>query len=122
MRRKLMATGSIVALVSLMALASTASAGTATSVSIKHQSGGFFGYVHSSKQDPCELNRKVYLYKLKGNGYDPANDKLIGSDIAQPNGPDSMWSINTNASKGDFYAFVHKTSSCGKAYSKVKSL
>jgi len=122
MRRKLTLVTLALTLVALTSSASAGIASTPTTVSIKHQSGGFFGYVHSSKQDPCELNRKVYLYKLKGNGYDPKNDKLIGSDIAQPNGPDSMWSINTNAKSGNFYAFVHKTSSCSKAFSKVKSL
>ena len=122
MRKKLTVATVTLAMAALTGSASAGITSTATTVSIKHQSGGFFGYVHSSKQDPCELNRKVYLYKLKGNGYDPKNDKLIGSDVAQPNGPDSMWSINTNANRGDFYAFVHKTSSCSKAFSKVKSL
>ena len=100
-----------VAVVAVMAIASVAFAGTKTSVSIEAQQGGFFGYVHSPKQDPCELNRKVKLYKVKRSG-----DVKVGTDIAQPNGPDSQWSINTDLS-GKFYAKVPATDKCDKAVS-----
>ena len=95
------------------ALALPALAGAAgTSVSIEAQQGGFFGYVHSSKQS-CELNRQVSLYKVK-NG----TDRLVGTDTAQPNGPDSMWSINTNK-PGSFYAQVAQKGNCAAATSPV---
>ena len=93
--------------------AGTAMAGTSTSVSIEAQSIGFFGYVHSPRQDPCELNRKVKLYKVKRG-----RDLKVGTDIAQPNGPDSMWSINTDL-KGRFYAKVRATDSCRAAVSET---
>ena len=85
-----------VAVAAVMAVAAVAYAGTSTSVSIEAQQGGFFGYVHSSKGS-CEAGRKVKLYKHKKSG-----DVKIGTDIAQPNGPDSMWSINTDLS-GKFF-------------------
>jgi hypothetical protein len=91
--------------------------GAATTVSIKAQKGGFFGYVHSDKQK-CEANRKVVLYKQKGSEQKPSQDTKIGHDFAQPNGPDSQWSINTNKS-GKFYAKAAETSSCHHAFSKT---
>lgn len=91
--------------------------GAATKVTIKAQQGGFFGYVHSDKQK-CEAGRKVLLYKQKGSEQKPSQDTKIGSDIAQPNGPDSMWSINTGKS-GKFYAKAVETSSCHHAFSKT---
>jgi hypothetical protein len=106
----------VVAVVAAGALAvgaGTAIAGTSTSVSIEAQQGGFFGYVHSPKQDPCELNRKVKLYKVKHG-----KDQKVGTDIAQPNGPDSMWSINTDLS-GKFYAKVAATDTCNAAVSQT---
>lgn len=87
--------------------------GAATTVSIKAQQGGFFGYVHSNKQK-CEAGRKVVLYKKKGDN--PQDDVKIGHDIAQPNGPDAMWSINTDKS-GKFYAKAAEAQGCHKAYS-----
>jgi hypothetical protein len=45
-------------------------------------------------------------------------DNLIGEDIAQPNGPDSQWSINTRKS-GRFYAFTKRVHGCKGAYSKT---
>ncbi len=104
------------------ALATQASAAnlTPTEVTIQAQSGGdFFGYVHSSDQS-CESGRKVTLFKLEGSSPDRNVDTKIGSDIAQPNGPDSMWSTgNTGQRKGKFYARVAKTSECGGDISDV---
>jgi hypothetical protein len=98
------------ALAAVMATAAVAVAGTSTSVSIEAQQGGFFGYVHSSKGS-CESGRKVKLYKVSKQG-----DQKIGTDIAQPNGPDSMYSINTDLS-GKFYVKVPATDKCNKAVS-----
>jgi hypothetical protein len=104
----------IVALVGAFAFAGFAGAsGAKTRVSIEAQQGGFFGYVHSKKQK-CEAGRKVVLYKKKGDN--PRDDIKIGHDIAQPNGPDSMWSVNTDKS-GRFYAKASEIQGCHKAYS-----
>ena len=110
----------ISALCALVGMAAIASAKrpARTKVSIEAQQGGFFGYVHSPKQDPCELNRKVKLYKQKGDHHNRRTDELIGKDTAQPNGPDSQWSINTNRS-GRFYAFTKKVPGCKGAYSRT---
>ncbi len=94
------------AAVGLLAIPVAAFGDNAT-LSIEAQSSGFFGNLHSSKHS-CELGRTVKLFKVSNKG-----DKLIGTDEAQPNGPDSMWSINTNKS-GNFYAKVHKTDKCVK--------
>ena len=93
---------------------------TPTEVTIQAESGGdFFGYVTSSDSD-CEAGRKVTLFKMLGTAPDRHVDQKIGSDIAQPNGPDSMWSTgNTGQRKGKFYARVGKTSTCGGDVSPV---
>jgi hypothetical protein len=129
MRKKLMLLAALVVSTASVAVAGTAlAAGTATKVTIQHQQGGFFGYVHSADQ-PCEAGRVVKLYKVTGDKPKPSDDKLIGKDTAQPNGPDSMWSINTSAKHGDFYAFARKVAAmqgapdgCAKDRSRVVSL
>lgn len=111
--RSLIATGLIAACATAALVASAAAAdGTKSKVTIEAQTGGFFGYVHSSDSS-CESGRKVVLYKQKGSEQKPSKDVKIGTDIAQPNGPDSMWSINT-AKQGNFYAKVGPTASCQK--------
>jgi hypothetical protein len=117
--RKLSIATAIVAVCAPIALAGTAGAsgGVATTVTIQAQQGGFFGYVMSHDQK-CEAGRKVVLFKQTGSAHKPSQDIKIGSDIAQPNGPHSMWSINTNTS-GRFYAHVRATVGCQAAFSKT---
>ena len=119
MRKSLSAALALAACV-LMVAATAAFAGKAeTKVKIKAESGGFYGYVKSDK-DKCANGRKVTLYKLKGNGYDPKNDKKIGSDIAQPNGNKYMWSTgNTGYMKGYFYAYAKKIKGCKAGFSEA---
>jgi hypothetical protein len=97
-----------------LALAGSALAADApTQVTIQAQQGGFFGYVHTrnSAAAQCEANRRVVLYKQTGQSQHPRLDTRIGSDLAQPNGPDGMWSINTNRS-GRFYAKALPKTGC----------
>ena len=68
-------------------------------------------HTKKSASEKCENGRKVILYKQKGSEQKPRDDTKIGTDIAQPNGPDSMWSINTNKS-GKFYAKAPKKPGC----------
>jgi len=107
----------VIALCGVVFAGTAIAGGTRTNVSIEAQQGGFFGFV-SSKKQKCEAGRKVVLYKQKGGEQQPREDKKIGHDIAQPNGPDSMWSINTDKS-GKFYAKAVETSSCHKAFSET---
>ena len=111
----------IAAVCGLMAFAGSAGAATATKVTIKHQSIGFFGFVKSDKQK-CANGRKVTLYKMKGDNPKPRDDAKLGDDIAQPNGDGYMWSINTNAHRGDFYARAKAIPGCDQDISKVVSL
>ena len=97
------------------ALATSAAAAplTPTQVTIKGNNGDYFGYVKSSDENHCENNRKVSVYKLLGDSPQPGADQKIGDDIAQPNGPDAMWSIGNSGYKhGKFYAHVKKTQYC----------
>lgn len=120
MKIKIPAILAVIALTGVFAAGAVAG-GTETKVTIKGSDGDYYGYVKSSDSD-CANGREVTVYKLKGNGYDPKNDKEIGSDIAQANGDRYMWAIgNSGAKKGDFYAFVRKDGSCKKDFSKVIS-
>ena len=83
-----------------------------TEVTIKGTEGDYYGYVKSPDSD-CESDRKVNVYKMLGQSPDRQTDLKIGSDIAQPNGPDGMWSIgNSGYKKGKFYAHAPRTTEC----------
>ena len=116
----------VTALLAIAGIAATASpalagGGTSTKVTIKGHNGDYYGYVKSSDSS-CESNRKVKVYKMLGSSPSPKTDKEIGSDIAQPNGPDGMWSIGNSGFKhGEFYAKVKKSNGCASDISKVIS-
>ena len=119
MRKLLSAALALTACVLMVAATAAFAARAETKVTIKAESGGFFGYVKSEK-NKCANGRKVTLYKLKGNGYDRKNDEKIGSDIAQANGDKYMWSTgNTGERHGKFYARVKKTETCAGDISSV---
>jgi hypothetical protein len=84
-------------------------AGSKSTVSIKGDNGDYYGYVKSADAANCESDRKVVVYKQLGSTQSPKTDQKIGSDIAQPNGPDAMWSIGNSGYKtGKFYAKAAK--------------
>ncbi len=123
MRTRLLLAAAITAL-GCVAVAGTAIAGgkADTQVKIKAQSDGFFGYVKSSDPNHCANNRKVVVYKQKGDAPDRQADQKIGSDLAQPNGDKYMWSTgNTGKPHGDYYAFAKSTPKCKADYSKTIS-
>jgi hypothetical protein len=110
-----------------IAISGIASSGAAaatkapTDVSIKGSNGDYYGYVHSPKSS-CESNRTVNVFKMVGQSPDPSSDQKIGSDTAQPNGPDGMYSIGNSGYKhGKFYAQVKKNTECQGDLSPVIS-
>ena len=93
-----------------------------TTVSIQGNNGDYYGYVHSSDQNHCEGGRKVTVFKMLGSTPSPKTDQKIGDDVAQPNGPDAMWSIGNSGYKhGKFYARARATSYCQGDLSPVIS-
>jgi hypothetical protein len=111
-----------VAAAGVLAFAGSALASSAapTSVTIKKQSDGFFGFVSSTKPNRCANGRKIVLYREKGDTPSPSSDQKIGTDIAQPNGDGYEWSTgNSGNQKGSFYAFAHRIPGCKKGISKV---
>jgi hypothetical protein len=117
--RKLLAVIGVAALCAAVVIGATASSAGAkrgraeTKVTIQKESDGFFGYVKSKDGPNCENNRKVILYKQLGSTQDPHNDKKIGTDLAQPNGPHAMWQTgNTGSTHGLHYAHVKRTDFC----------
>jgi len=104
------------AAVALAAFAGAADAQTKSTVSITGTNGDYYGYVHSKDAAHCENERKVTVFKQLGSTQDPRVDQKIGSDIAQPNGPDAMWSIgNSGYKSGKFYAKAAKVQGFCKA-------
>ena len=103
--------------VSATAFAGVAAAsGAQTTVSITGDNGDYYGYVHSSDAGNCESNRKVKVFKQLGSIQNPKTDLKIGTDIAEPNGPDAMWSIGNSGYKhGKFYAKAAKVPGYCKA-------
>jgi hypothetical protein len=93
-----------------------------TRVTIRGPEGDFHGKVFSSRTR-CLGGRTVKVYRLRGNGYDPAHDKLIAKDTSSRDGDHGVWSVgNTGAKKGDYYALAKRSPGCKRAFSKVLSL
>ena len=104
------------AAVAVTAFAGAADASSQSTVSILGTNGDYYGYVHSSDATHCENNRKVVVYKQLGSVQSPKTDQKIGTDIAEPNGPDAMWSIGNSGFKtGKFYAKATKVPGFCKA-------
>jgi hypothetical protein len=119
---KTLRTVGLLTLVVMFATCAVAFAAAKTKISIDDKGDGFGGYVHSSKYK-CENNRKVRLYKITGSRPHPSSDTRIGSDTAQPNGPDSQYFIHTdtvdNANSGRFYVYAKAKRGCKSGRSRV---
>ena len=116
--RSLLAAVAVVACAGLV-VAATAGARSAAStrVTIKGPNGDFHGKLFSSK-GKCLGDRKVKVYKLRGNGYDPAHDKKIASDTSERDGDHGEWSVgNTGAKKGSYYALATRSPGCKRGFS-----
>jgi ABC-type glycerol-3-phosphate transport system substrate-binding protein len=104
------------AAVAVTAFAGASDASSHSTVSILGTNGDYYGYVHSSDATNCEANRKVVVYKQLGSAQSPKTDQKIGTDTAEPNGPDAMWSIGNSGFKtGKFYAKAAKVPGFCKA-------
>jgi hypothetical protein len=102
-----------------LAIASVAGAHGAaqTNVTIKDSGGDFSGKLKSSKA-ACVGNRKVIVYRLKGNGYDPPNDTRVGSDVSGVHGDHGVWSVGNSGFKhGAFYAYSPRVPGCKPGFS-----
>jgi len=113
---------SVVAITACAALVGVgaASAGGAadTRVTIKGPNGDFHGKIKSAKSK-CLGGRKVTVYRLVGNGYDPENDERIASDTSERQGDVGKWSVgNTGETDGAFYALATRSQGCKSAVSK----
>ncbi len=119
MKSKVSIVAAIAACLVLVLAGSALARGRAeTTVKIKEQSDGFYGYVKSDKEK-CANGREVILFKQKHDSPDPSKDKEIGSDTAQANGTKFMWSTgNTGSTKGTFYAYAPAIKGCKAGLSK----
>jgi hypothetical protein len=110
--------------IGLMVIAGSTSTASAaeradTTVTIRAQSGGFYGFVRSTEPSTCVTERVVVLYKQLGATQSPSTDKRISSDTA---GSDGRWDTgNTGTRTGRFYARVRATPDCRADRSKTIS-
>ena len=109
------------ALVALAACAFVATAGARgaadTKVTIKGPNGDFSDKIKSSKQK-CLGGRKVIVYRLRGNGYDPEHDTKIAKDTSEVVGNHGEWSVgNTGAGPGAYYALAKRSPGCKVGFS-----
>ena len=107
----------VAASTALVAAGAGARGAAQTNVTIKGSGGDFSGKVKSSKSG-CVADRKVIVYKLKGNGYDPPNDTRVGSDVSSAHGDHGVWSVGNSGFKhGAFYAYAARIPGCKPGFS-----
>jgi hypothetical protein len=81
-----------------------------TTVTIRAQSGGFYGELRSSEPFICVTDREVVLFWQLGDTQRPSTDRRISSDVV---GPDGRWDTgNTGTRKGRYYARVRTNPDC----------
>jgi hypothetical protein len=105
------------ALAVALAPAAGARGAAETKVTIKGPNGDFSGKIKSSKAK-CLGDRKVIVYRIKGNGYDPDNDEVIAKDTSKVVGDRGKWSVgNTGAGPGAYYALAKRSPGCKVGFS-----
>jgi hypothetical protein len=110
-----------IAAVSVLALVSVAPAADSVRTRVTIQGGGgeYFGYVKSSKRK-CKSDRKVKLFKQRGDKPHPRTDKFINSDFAQPNNDGYQWNTgSTGVHNGKVYARAPRIEGCKPDNSKT---
>jgi hypothetical protein len=112
--RKILIACIVAALVGAIAMTSMAGARARADsrVTIHGDEGDFLGRIFSDRRS-CLGNRKVIVYKQKGDRQDPSVDLKIATDTSERNGDHGEWSVgNTGRKNGDFYAKVKRTDDC----------
>ena len=100
---------SVLALAGLGGSAANAASATPTKVTIQAESGGFFGFVKSSKLE-CKSERTVFVYQQLGAKQRPQTDLRVATDTS---GEDGAWNIgNPGLRSGRFYARATRTPAC----------
>ena len=102
--------------VSALALAglggSAASAAAPTKVVIKAESGGFYGFLKSSKLE-CKSERTVVLYKQLGAKQKPRTDEQVGMDTSGAAENAYEWNMgNPGLRSGRYYARAVASPNC----------
>lgn len=107
-----------------VSIAGTVSAGAGTeraetTVTIRTDSGDFWGFVSSPRPKRCAEGRTIVLFKQVGPEQDPRVDERIASDTASLNGDRYEWSTGNTGRFGKFYARAGKTVDCKGDTSKT---
>lgn len=105
------------------AVAATGIAGAAplgtSIVTIKAENGDFSGVLRSSRPLRCADERKVIVFKQKGDQQNPSVDDQIASDTASLSGDRYEWSTGNTGVFGKVYALVRRTPDCKADTSKT---
>jgi hypothetical protein len=115
--RAVLTLAAVSALVLALATAAGARGAAETKVTIKGPNGDFSGKIKSSKAK-CLGDRKVIVYRINRNGYDPENDEAIAKDTSEVDGNRGKWSVgNTGAGPGAYYALAKRSPGCKVGFS-----
>jgi hypothetical protein len=123
-KRNVFAALVVAALVGALVMASLAGARARADsrVTIHGDNGDFQGRIFSDR-GRCLGNRRVVVYKQKGDRQDPQFDLKIATDTSERVGDHGEWSVgNTGRKNGDFYAKVRRTDACKPDRSRTISL
>jgi hypothetical protein len=107
-------TASALALTAALALGgvATARAVADTTVTIRAEGGDYHGVVRSSRPLRCAKDRRVVLFKQKGDEQSPKTDTKVANDTASLNGDVYEWSTGNTGVYGKMYARAGRTERC----------
>ena len=116
--RKKITLGTVAIVSGVLALSGVANAGggTPTKVTVEG-TGNVYGYVDSAKKS-CMDDRKVTVYKVKGQK-GGGDDKKVASDNASKNGQYYTWDVGNPGIQGKFYARAGAIPGCAADSSPV---
>ncbi len=121
MKQRLLLVMTIVACAVIIITSIALAAVAKTRITIRGTNGDYHGKIFSP-DNGCLAGRSVIVFKMLGNGQDPANDTNIGTDTSSRDGDHGVWSIGNSGFKhGNFYAKAKKTPNCRPDLSNVIS-
>ena len=120
MRSKLLLAVAVAAC-GVVALTGIAVAGEAAKTRVTiHADGEVYGKVKSPRLNRCADDRRVKVYRQRGNEQNPGSEEVVGRDTSELQGNHGAWSIgNPGLSSGKYYARAGKKPGCKADASKT---
>ena len=113
MRRKLFLAVAVAAC-GAVAVTGIAVAGEAAKTRVTfHVNGEVYGKVKSPRVNRCADNRRVKVYRQRGNEQNPGSEEVVGRDTSERVGDHGEWNMgNLGLSTGKYYARAGKKPGC----------